>query len=113
MKFTASAEVVVGDLADLQSVHLAIEGCKRIYFSMSVSAAYLEATVNFAAVARHRGVEAIVNMSQMSVKGMSITGKSITEMEPSLRDMLPTALVASMTNCEEVIYCASASQGCV
>jgi uncharacterized protein YbjT (DUF2867 family) len=67
------AEVVIGDLTDLQSVHRAIEGCKRIYFSMSVSAAYLEATVNFAAVARHHGVEAIVNMSQMSVTGMSIT----------------------------------------
>src|SRR6202051_4033482 len=67
------AEVVIGDLTDLQSVHRAIEGCKRIYFSMSVSAAYLEATVNFAAVARHHGAEAIVKMSQMSVTGMSIT----------------------------------------
>ena len=52
------AEVVVGDLTDLQSVHRAIEGCKRIYFGMSISAAYLEATVNAAAVARHHGVEA-------------------------------------------------------
>ena len=67
------AEIVIGDLTDLQSVHRAIKGCKRIYFSMSVSAAYLEATVNFAAVARHHGVEAIVNMSQMTVTGMSIT----------------------------------------
>jgi uncharacterized protein YbjT (DUF2867 family) len=67
------AEVVVGDLTDLQSVHRAIEDCKRIYFGMSVSAAYLEATVNFAAVARHHGVEVIVNMSQMTVTGMSIT----------------------------------------
>jgi uncharacterized protein YbjT (DUF2867 family) len=67
------AEVVVGNLTDLQSVHRAIEGCKRVYFSMSVSAAYLEATVNFAAVARHHGVEAFVNMSQMTVTGMSIT----------------------------------------
>ena len=40
---------------------------------MSVSAAYLEATVNVAAVARHRGVEAFVNMSQMTVTQMSIT----------------------------------------
>src|SRR5215470_15889551 len=48
-----SAEVVVGDLTDLASMHRAIEGCRRIYFGMSVSAAYLEATVNTAAVARH------------------------------------------------------------
>jgi uncharacterized protein YbjT (DUF2867 family) len=40
---------------------------------MSISAAYLEATVNLAAVARHHGVEAIVNMSQMTVTQMSIT----------------------------------------
>ncbi|QQX87723.1 NAD(P)H-binding protein [Cupriavidus necator] len=67
------AEVVVGDLTDLASVHRAVEGCKRIYFGMSVSAAYLEATVIIAAVARHHGVEAIVNMSQMTVTQMSIT----------------------------------------
>ena len=67
------AEVVIGDLTELASMHRAIEGCSRIYFGMSVSAAYLEATVNFAAVARHHGVDAIVNMSQMTVTEMSIT----------------------------------------
>src|SRR5215813_13485944 len=67
------AEVMVGDLTDLAAVLRAVEGCKRIYFGMSVSAAYLEATVNLAAVARHHGVEAIVNMSQMTVSQMSIT----------------------------------------
>ena len=66
------AEVVVGDLTDLASMHRAIEGCGRIYFGMSVSPAYLEATVNTAAVARHHGVEAFVNMSQMTVTQMSI-----------------------------------------
>src|SRR6201989_2675735 len=67
------AEVVQGDLTDLASMHRAIEGCKRIYFGMSTSAAYLEATVNTAAVARHHGVEAFVNMSQMTVSQMSIS----------------------------------------
>ena len=67
------AEVVKGDLTDLVSMHRAIEGCARIYFGMSVSPAYLEATVNTAAVARHHGVEAFVNMSQMTVSQMSIT----------------------------------------
>jgi uncharacterized protein YbjT (DUF2867 family) len=67
------AEVVVGDLTDLAAVHRAVEGCKRIYFGMSVSADYLEATVNLAAVARHHGIEAIVNMSQMTISQMSIT----------------------------------------
>lgn len=67
------AEVVQGDLTDLDSMHRAIAGIKRIYFSMSVSAVYLEATVNTAAVAKHHGVEAFVNMSQMTVTQMSIT----------------------------------------
>jgi uncharacterized protein YbjT (DUF2867 family) len=67
------AEVVQGDLTDLASMHRAIEGSKRIYFGMSVSATYLEATVNVAAVARHHGVEAFVNMSQMTVTQMGIT----------------------------------------
>ena len=67
------AEVVQGDLTDLSSMHRAIEGCRRIYFGMSVSAAYLEATINIAAIARHHGVEAFVNMSQMTVSQMSIS----------------------------------------
>src|SRR5215472_13994911 len=66
------AEVVQGDLTDLASMHRAIEGCVRIYFGMSISASYLEATVNTAAVARHHGVEVFVNMSQMTVTQMSI-----------------------------------------
>ncbi|MGB7938201.1 MAG: SDR family NAD(P)-dependent oxidoreductase [Pseudolabrys sp.] len=65
------AEVVEGDLTDLASMHRAIEGCGRIYFGMSVSPAYLEATINTAAVARR--VEAFVNMSQMTVTQMSIS----------------------------------------
>jgi uncharacterized protein YbjT (DUF2867 family) len=67
------AEVMQGDLTDLTSMHRAIEGCARIYFGMSVSADYLTATVNTGAVARHHGVEAFVNMSQMTVTQMSIT----------------------------------------
>lgn len=66
------AEVVQGDLTDLTSMHKAIEGCSRVYFGMSISAAYLEATINTAAVARHYGVDAFVNMSQMTVTEMSI-----------------------------------------
>src|SRR5271167_5093525 len=67
------AEVMQGDLTDLIAMHRAIEGCARVYFGMSVSADYLAATVNTAAVARHHGVEAFVNMSQMTVTQMSIT----------------------------------------
>ena len=67
------AEVVVGDLLDLDSMHHAIAGCETMYFGMSVSADYLAATVNTAAVAKHHGVKAFINMSQMTLSQMSIT----------------------------------------
>ena len=68
------AEVVVGDLTIPADVARAMEGCRRIYFGMSVSAPYLEATVIAAAVARELGdIEAFVNVSQMTVSQMSLT----------------------------------------
>jgi uncharacterized protein YbjT (DUF2867 family) len=67
------AEVVVGDLLDLDSMHRVIADCETMYFSMSISDAYLAATINTAAVAKHHGVKAFVNMSQMTVSQMSIT----------------------------------------
>src|SRR5207245_6208371 len=56
------AEVVVGNLLDLDSVHRVIAGCETM-FGMSVSDTYLAATVNAAAVAKHHGVKAFINMS--------------------------------------------------
>jgi len=69
---TAGAEVAVGDLLEPADVHRVVSGCRRVYFGMSVSAAYLEATVTMAVVARDVGVDALVNMSQMTVSQMSI-----------------------------------------
>ena len=67
------AEVVVGDLLDLDSTHKVIAGVDAMYFGMSISDDYLAATVNVAAVAKHHGVKAFVNISQMTVSQMSIT----------------------------------------
>src|SRR5262249_54643426 len=67
------AEVVVGDLLDLDSMHRVIAGCEAMYFGLSVSEAYLAATVTAAAVAKHHGVQAFINMSQMTLAQMSIT----------------------------------------
>src|SRR5215216_1380992 len=67
------AEVVVGNLLDLDSMHRVIAGCEAMYFGMSVSDDYLAATVNTAAVAKHYGVNAFINMSQMTLSQMSIT----------------------------------------
>src|SRR5215218_8959588 len=68
----AGAEVVVGDLLEPADICRALSGCRRAYFGMSVSAGYLEATVTMAAVAREVGVDALVNMSQMTVSQMSL-----------------------------------------
>src|SRR5258708_6774623 len=78
------AEVVVGNLLDLDSMHRAIAGCETMYFGMSVSDAYLAATVNAAVVAKHHGVKAFINMSQMTGAQLSIT-----ETTPSPQHKLP------------------------
>jgi len=68
----AGAEVVVGDLLEPADVYRIVNGCSQVYFGMSVSPGYLEASVIMAAVAREVGVSALVNMSQMTVSQMSI-----------------------------------------
>src|SRR3954447_17670174 len=68
----AGAEVVVGDLLEPADVYRVVNGCRRVYFGMSVSPGYLEATVTIAAGAREIGIDALVNMSQMTVSQMSI-----------------------------------------
>jgi len=68
----AGAEVVVGDLLEPADVYRVTSGCRRVYFGMSVSPEYLEAALTMAAVAREVGVNALVNMSQMTVSEMSI-----------------------------------------
>src|SRR5437764_7478147 len=68
----AGAEVVVGDLLAPADVARVVNGCRRVYFGMSVSAGYLEATVLMATVARDVGVHTLVNMSQMTVSQMSL-----------------------------------------
>ena len=63
---------MVGDLLEPGDVYRVVSGCRRVYFGMSVSPGYLEASVTLAAVAREIGVDALVNMSQMTVSQMSI-----------------------------------------
>jgi NAD(P)H dehydrogenase (quinone) len=68
------AEVLVGDLTRPADLARALADCRRMYFGMSVSAPYLEATVTAAAVAREQGnLEVLVNISQLTVSQMSLT----------------------------------------
>jgi uncharacterized protein YbjT (DUF2867 family) len=66
------AEVIVGDLARPSDVAQALDGCRRMFFCMSVSPSYLEAATTVATVARAcASLEALVNLSQMTVSQMT------------------------------------------
>lgn len=68
------AQVVVGDLTQPQDVVSAMRGVKRMFFNMSVSPSYLTAATIVCAAARDNGgLDAIVNMSQMTVSQMTLT----------------------------------------
>jgi len=61
----AGADVFVGNLLDLADVVAAVNGCRRIYFSMSLNPYYTDATVLMAAAAQEQGGnEVFVNISE-------------------------------------------------
>lgn len=68
------AELVVADLTNGADVVRALRGCKRMYFGMSISSSYLQATAITAAAAKEiPDFEILVNISQMTVSQMSLT----------------------------------------
>lgn len=74
------ADVVVGDLTRAPDILDALAGVRRMFFNMSVSADYLLATAEVCAVAKERGhLDALVNMSQMTVSQMTLTSTSESE----------------------------------
>ena len=64
----AGAEVVVGDLRDLDAVSKAANGIDAAYLVYPVAPGLLEATATFLQAAEENGVGAIVNMSQISAR---------------------------------------------
>src|SRR6202165_5517384 len=82
----AGAQVVIGDLLEPGDVYRVVSGCSRVYFSMSPSAGYLEATVTMAAVAREAAVSVLVKMSQMTVSEMSV--RNTTPSQPTQQHSL-------------------------
>jgi NAD(P)H dehydrogenase (quinone) len=62
------AEVVAGDLNDINVVSEAAEGARAAYFVYPISPGLLEATATFAQAAEEAGITAIVNMSQISAR---------------------------------------------
>ncbi|HZE33891.1 MAG TPA: NAD(P)H-binding protein [Actinoallomurus sp.] len=68
------AEVVAGDLTNPADVARALDGARRMFFSMSVAPSYLEAAATVATVARAAGrLDALVGISQMTVSQMTAT----------------------------------------
>jgi len=62
------AEVVLGDLLDLNAVRSALEGIRTAYFVYPIAPGLIDATARFAQAAKEAGVEAVVNMSQISAR---------------------------------------------
>jgi len=62
------ADIVVGDLLDFDSVRAALQNVDRAYFVYPIRPGLVQATAQFAQAAREAGIEAIVNMSQVSAR---------------------------------------------
>lgn len=60
------AEIVIGDLTDINSVRAAMQDVEAAYFVWPVQDGLIAATVNFAQAAREAGVKAVINLSQRS-----------------------------------------------
>lgn len=68
------AEVVLGDLTRPETVAAALEGARSMYFAMPVSPDHLLAATVVASVAREYGeLDALIDMSQMTVSQMTAT----------------------------------------
>jgi NAD(P)H dehydrogenase (quinone) len=68
---TLGVEVVAGDLHQIDTIRLAMEGTDAAYFVYPVAPGLIEATVNFAQAAKEASVTAIVNLSQRSANRIS------------------------------------------
>ena len=60
------AEVALGDLLEINTIHLAMYGVDAAYFVWPVKPGLLHAVVNFAQAAKETGVKTIINLSQRS-----------------------------------------------
>jgi NAD(P)H dehydrogenase (quinone) len=65
---SAGAEVVVGDLHDLDAVDHAVAGARAAYFVYPIESGLIHATCIFAQAATDADLEAVVNMSQISAR---------------------------------------------
>lgn len=62
------AEIVLGDLLDVDSVRAAMEGIDAAYFVFPIAPQLIDAAAYFAQAVREAGVGAIVNLSQATAR---------------------------------------------
>ena len=62
------AEVVTGDLLEIDTIRAAMDGVEAAYFVWPVQPGLIQATVDFAQAAKEAGVSTIVNLSQRSAR---------------------------------------------
>lgn len=67
------AEVVLGDLHQIDAICQAMRGTDAAYFVYPVQPGLIEATVNFAQAAKETSVTALVNLSQRSANRSSLS----------------------------------------
>jgi NAD(P)H dehydrogenase (quinone) len=67
------ADIVVGDLHQIDTIRKAMEGTDAAYFVYPVQPELIEATVNFAQAAKQAPVAALVNLSQRSANRTSVS----------------------------------------
>jgi NAD(P)H dehydrogenase (quinone) len=65
------AEVVMGDLLEIDTIRGAMEGVEAAYFVWPVQPDLIQATVNFAQAAKEAGVSIVINLSQRSANRYS------------------------------------------
>src|ERR1700681_3453979 len=68
---TLGAEVVLGDLLEIDTVRAAMEGINAAYLVWPVAPGLIHATVNFAQAAKEAGVSTVINLSQRSANRFS------------------------------------------
>lgn len=74
------AEVFVGDLLSLADVTQAVKGCRRIFFTMSLSPYYLDANlIMIAAALKEENIEVFVNISEIEQTYMTFEHMSASK----------------------------------
>ena len=65
------AELVTGDLTEIDTIRAAMEGVDAAYFVWPVKEGLIQAAVNFAQAAKEAGVATVINLSQRSANRTS------------------------------------------